>query len=257
VSEVFGSAYADAYNLLYGDKDYDAECDLIEGIFRRYSQSPVSTVLDLGCGTGSHAFSIAGRGYEVVGVERSESMLALAEEKLSQNPNNGKVRFQQGDIRNLDLGREFDAALIMFAVLGYQLENGDVLSPLKTARRHLKSGGLLIFDFWYGPAVLHQRPAERIKIIPSKEGTILRVAAGELDVSRHLCSVHYHLWRLAGKQVAAEIEETHLMRFFFPLELNLLLDCSDFTLVRCGAFPDFDKQPDESTWNVLAIARAS
>jgi SAM-dependent methyltransferase len=256
LSEVFGPAYADLYNLVYSNKDYAAECDLIEGLFRRYSNGSISSVLDLGCGTGNHVFPLSRSGYEVVGVERSQNMLALAQRKLAENRNNVSVRLEHGDIRNVDLGRKFDAALMMFAVLGYQLENSDVLSALKTARRHLEIGGLLIFDVWYGPAVLHQKPSERIATFPTKDGKILRVASGKLDVSRQICTVKFLLWQLAGERLVAETEETHLMRYFFPLELNLLLDCSGFTLVRVGAFPDFENQPDETTWSVLAVARA-
>ena len=47
------------------------------------------------------------------------------------------------------------------------------------------------------------------------------------------------------------------MRFFFPLELELFLDRAGFSLVELGAFPDFDAEPDPSTWNVLALARAA
>jgi SAM-dependent methyltransferase len=256
MSEIFGPSYADAYNQLYIDKDYAAECDLIEKLFRRYSTSSVSRVLDLGCGTGNHAFPVSRRGYDVVGVERAESMLALARRKLSQNGNKGTVRFQQGDIRDVDLGQKFDAALMMFAVLGYQVENGDVLAALKTARRHLEPGGLLIVDFWYGPAVLHQRPSERVKIIPGEAGDILRSASGELDTARHTCTVRFHMWQLNKDRLVAETDETHFMRYFFPQELSLFLDCSGLSLLRLGAFPDFDRQPDETTWNVLAVARA-
>jgi hypothetical protein len=64
------------------------------------------------------------------------------------------------------------------------------------------------------------------------------------------------LWRLEGKSLTGEAEEKHLMRFFFPLELNLFLECSGFVPVRLGAFPDFDRNPDETTWNVLCVARA-
>jgi SAM-dependent methyltransferase len=255
MSVVFGSAYSDVYNLLYSDKDYDAECDLIEGLFRRYGNGSISSVVDLGCGTGNHVFPLSRRGYEVVGVDRSRDMLALAQRKLADH-DNGNVRFEPGDILNVDLQRKFDAALMMFAVLGYQLKNEDVLATLKTARRHLQTGGLLIFDVWYGPAVLHQRPSDRFKIIPAKEGRILRVASGALDVLNHICEVRFHVWQFSGASLIAETDETHLMRYFFPLELDLLLDCSGFSCIRLGAFPDFEKQPDEMTWNVLAVARA-
>jgi hypothetical protein len=49
-TQVFGSVYAEAYGLFYEDKDYKAECDLIEEIFRRHAGGKVNTILDLGCG---------------------------------------------------------------------------------------------------------------------------------------------------------------------------------------------------------------
>jgi len=47
MSEVFGSLYANIYDALYHDKDYSAECDMIEGIFDRYGESSVKSILDL------------------------------------------------------------------------------------------------------------------------------------------------------------------------------------------------------------------
>jgi len=152
--------------------------------------------------------------------------------------------------------QSFDASLMMFAVLGYQLENSDVVAALRSARRHLRPGGILIFDVWYGPAVLKEGPSDRLKSITTDNQRILRLASGRLDVQHHLCKVTYHLWRLEGKHLTGETEETHLMRFFFPLELDLFLETSGFTSLRLGAFPDFDRDPDETTWNVLCVARA-
>jgi SAM-dependent methyltransferase len=253
---IFGSTYADAYNQLYHDKNYSAECDLIEELFRRYSSSPVSSVVDFGCGTGNHVFPLSRRGYDILGVDRAESMLALAQKRLAADGGTGRVRFQQGDIRSVDLGRTFDAALMMFAVLGYQVENGDVLAALRTARRHLEPGALLIVDFWYGPAVLHQRPSERIKIIPLEDGSMLRASSGDLDTARNTVAVRFHLWQLSNDRLVAETDETHLMRYFFLQEIKLLLECTGLSLMGLGAFPDFDRQPDETTWNVLGVARA-
>lgn len=256
MSEMFGAVYADAYDLLYQDKDYDAECDLIESLFKNYGESGIKSVLDLGCGTGNHAVPLARRGYEVVGVDHSESMISIAEQKAAQLPGLNSISFHHGDIRNIDLHRQFHAVLMMFAVLGYQLENEDVLSALRTGRRHLTTGGLLIFDVWYGPAVLNQRPTQKIKVIPTQDGRILRVAGGELDVSRHLCAVNYHLLRLEGDRLVGETKESHLMRYFFPKELDLFLECAGFAPLRLGAFPRFHEEPGETSWNVLGVARA-
>jgi SAM-dependent methyltransferase len=258
--QVFRREYADQYDLLYTDKDYEAESDLLEEVFRRYGQGPVKTILDLGCGTGNHAIPLARRGYQVTGVDRSAEMLAHAREKAAvlQLPEAGAMPiFVQGDMRSVDLGQQFDAVLMMFAVLGYQLANDDVLAALRTVRRHLIPGGLFICDVWYGPAVLSIRPSERVKVIPTTDGKLIRVTSGILDTFRHLCEVRYHLWRLSGNHVVSETEETHYMRYFFPQELALFLNQAGLDLIDMRAFDDSQQAPDETTWNILVAARSS
>jgi len=256
MSQVFGSIYAGMYDQLYDDKDYASECDLIERIFKSYGTRSVKSMLDLGCGTGSHALRLAQLGYKVLGVDHSADMLTHAQRKVAGMHGKYDLSFQRGDLRTLDLDQRFDAVLMMFTVLGYQLENADALSALRTARQHLRPGGLLMFDFWYGPAVLHLRPSREIKVVSIPGGRILRVASGELDVRKHLCTVHYHLWRLVGDQLVDETEESHQVRYFFPMELDLFLERSRLTLVHLGAFPDIDRNPDETTWNTVCVARA-
>lgn len=257
MTELFGSAYADAYDALYTDKDYGEESQLIERLLQTYGNGPTRTVLDLGCGTGNHALPLAQRGYEVVGVDRSAAMLECARQKAVSPQIKSKAKFHQDDICSFQVERSFDASLMMFAVLGYQLENRQVLAALRTARKHLRPGGLFIFDVWYGPAVLREGPSERVKVIPTDRGQILRVASGKLAIERHLCQVSYLLWRLEEERLVGQTEETHLMRYFFPLELDLFLEFSGFVPVRLGAFPEFDRDPDTTTWNVLGLARAA
>lgn len=247
---VFGRDYAGAYDDLYQDKEYRAECDLLERIFTQYGRAPVRRVLDLGCGTGGHAVVLAGRGYDVLGVDRSAEMLELARARSSA------ARFQLGEIGQVDAGETFDAALMMFAVLGYQVGNGDVQAALATARRHLRPAGLFLCDFWYGPAVLRQRPSERVKVIDTPSGQVIRVAAAEIDAQQDVCMVRYHLWRIEDGRVATETREQHPMRYFFAPELELFLSAAGFELVRLGAFPTIDEEPSEHTWNVALIARA-
>jgi len=246
MSEPFAGLYAEAYDALYGDKDYAAECDLIERLFAT-REGGVASVLDLGCGTGNHAIPLAARGYRVTGVDRSADMIAAAAAKAGDG-----VVFRTGDIREVDLGRRFDAVLMMFAVLGYQTADRDVLAALVTARRHLEAGGLLIFDVWYGPAVLQQRPSGRIK----KTARFVRTAESELDLAHNLCTVRY---RIEGETTVGRRQSdfVHRMRYFFAPELALFLESSGFRALRLGAFPDFERAPDETTWNVLATATAA
>ena len=258
MSELFGPTYAAAYDSLYEEKDYEAECDLVERLLRAHGDARATRdVLDLGCGTGGHSLVLARRGHRVVGVDRSEAMLAHAREKAAALAPGAHVSFRQGDVGGLSLDERFDAALMMFAVLGYQIENDDVLSALKSARRHLRAGGLLIFDVWHGPAVLSRRPSGRVKVTPTESGEILRAASGELDTAQSVCAVRYNVWLLEGGRVAGRAEEVHRMRYFFPAEMELFLSLAGFALLKLGALPDYERQPDETTWNAVYTARAA
>jgi SAM-dependent methyltransferase len=234
---------------MYEAKDYAAECDLVEAAFERFADGPVRSVLDLGCGTGGHAIPLARRGYDVVGVDLSAAMLDQAQRKAASS--DVAVTLLQGDARSADAGREFDAVIVMFAVIGYQLENADVRALLRNARRHLRPGGVLVFDAWHGPGVIADPPGSGERDIETPSGPLKRVVSGELDVRHHRCTVRYRL--VSGDH---EDRETHVMRYFFPLELELFCELEGLDLVSLTPFGTLDGEVARETWNVSAVARA-
>ena len=254
MTDVFSVAYAAQYDRLYRDKDYDAEVALIERAVVRHRPGARS-VVDLGCGTGAHTIRLAARGFVALGVDRSMDMLAIARAKASSSET--PAEFMAGDIRTIRLGRRFDVALMMFAVLGYQVTDADVRAALATARAHLHAGGLFIGDVWYGPAVLSTGPTERRKVIDTPEGQVVRTAHAALDDARHTAAVHYQLHRVSGGRDVILTEETHTMRYFFPQELALYLDDAGFEMVALHAAGDEHTPPGDATWNVGFVARAA
>jgi len=255
----FGQGYADEYDVLYGDKNYETECDMLEAAFTRYTNAPIKTILDVGCGTGNHAIPLAQRGYSVTGVDRSPAMLENARQKLLKGTpplKDNQIKFLEGDARELDLNQNFDAVIMMFSVLGLQTTNADVLSALRLVRKNLKPGGIFAFDVWYGPAVLTIRPNDRIRVIPIENGQVIRSATGTLDIQRHLCAVHFHLWRMVNSHLVSETDETQSTRYFFPQELALFMEQANLELVHISAFGDLDQQPTDQTWNVFVVGRA-
>lgn len=254
MSQIFGKEYSTTYDLLYDDKNYDSECDLIETIIREHGKIPVHSILDLGCGTGNHLLRLAERGYEVTGVDQSKEMLDIAAEKTQKIGLN--CEFHQSDLREFCNHKKYDAVIMMFAVLGYQQENNDVLAALKTVSKHLKKGGIFICDVWYGPAVLNQKPGERVRVIEAGDTKTIRVSSGKLDIFRHQVNVHFHLWNIKGDRVVAETQEDHTMRFFFPQELFLLFKIAGLEVKRIGVFPEWNLKPTEDTWNISVIGLA-
>jgi SAM-dependent methyltransferase len=252
VTGVFGRDYADAYDLLYADKDYEAECDLLEDVFRGAGR-PVRSVLDLGCGTGAHAVRLAARGYEVVGVDLSEGMLDGAR-KRAESAGSVELDLIQGDIRTVRLDRTFDAVICMFAVLGYQTSDADVAGALATVRMHLAPGGPFVFDVWYGPAVEATGPSARVKVIATVDGEVERQASASLNADAPLCTVSYRLTRRRPGEPDVVADETHRMRYFFRDEVERLLDAAGLRVTGIAPFPDTGTPLSTETWNVLVTA---
>ena len=139
---VFG-AYSRYYDLLYEDKDYSKEAEFVSSIIRRHAPG-ARTVLDLGCGTGIHACTLARKGYQVTGLDRSADMLAKARERHGEagSHGSGPVEFQQGDIRDFKLTHRFDVVVALFHVISYLPANSDLEAAFSRIRDHLKPGGL-------------------------------------------------------------------------------------------------------------------
>ena len=244
-------SYANYYDLFYNEKDYQAE---IEFILQMGGFRPPMSILDLGCGTGGHVLPLATRGFAMTGVDMSEKMVRRAKEKAKE----AKVEadFSLGDIRKLDLGKTFDAVISMFAVMGYQTGNQDFLLALQAARSHLESGGLFIFDAWFGPAVLRERPETRIREIQDGEQRVIRIASPELDSLQNTVTVHYTVFRLDMDRVLDESRESHQMRFFFAPEVALFAQQAGFEVQKLCPFLNADAMPTDRDWNVTWVLRA-
>jgi SAM-dependent methyltransferase len=255
VIEIFGEDYAGAYDAIYRSKDYDNEVDLIERILLRHGLDGPRRLLDLGCGTGNHALPLARRGHTVVGIDRSPAMLRQARAKDSA-ARAGSVVFHERDIRELDLGQRFDAVLMMFTVLGYQVEDADLIAALATVRRHLEPGGLFVFDVWNGPAVLADRPGERRVSVTDGPARITRETWAELDIERHFIRVSFKIERTEADGRAEHWQEEHVVRYYFPQELELALRQSRLDLLQLRSFPDDEAPLDARAWNVIGVARA-
>jgi len=221
---VFGG-YARCYDLLYRDKDYAGEVRYVKAALDRRAPG-VRSVLDLGCGTGRHAALLAELGLTVHGVDRSPEMLELAERRRSELPPDvaSRLTFSDGDVRTVRLGRQFDAVLALFHVVSYQPTDADLNATFDTAAAHLRPSGLFLFDCWYGPAVLNQRPEIRVKRAEDEALSVVRRAEPEMFPAEHIVAVKYTLEitdRASG--ACRTLCETHRMRYLFEPEIERLL----------------------------------
>jgi len=245
--------YARLYDLCNADKDYGREAEFVAGLIR--SRRPgAKDLLDLGAGTGTHALLLAQLGFKVTGVELSAGMAEIARRKPSRG--GAPVEFLCGDMRTVRLDRTFDAVTSLFHVMSYQVSNEDFSRALATARAHLRAGGIFIFDFWYGPAVLADRPEIRSKRIEREGMTITRRAEPEHDLKSATVTVNYTLQVLeSASGNRREVRESHRMRYYFLPEIMPMLDAAGFKLLE--AYGWLDKAPlSEKTWGACLTVEA-
>lgn len=254
---IFGD-YARYYNLLYQDKEYAAETEFILECLTRHGGMP-ATLLDLGCGTGRHALEMAHRGVCVTGVDMSATMLEMGRQlqATSLDLPEGVLppQLQEGDARTVRLGKRFDAVTSLFHVMSYQNTEEDALAVMETARQHLKSGGLFLFDFWYGPGVLTDPPTERDRIMEDAHTKVYRHAHPVHRVNDNLVEVHYSI-NLTDKSSGTQssLNEVHKMRYWFLPELRYLASGSGFTVMAEGAWRSFEL-PIKTTWNAWILLK--
>lgn len=245
--------YAKYYDLLYRDKDYESESEYIIKLIDKFRPDS-KTILDLGSGTGRHDLLLAEKGFNVTGIEISEIMSKEAERNKKNIRSDRKVKFVNGDIRNTRLHEKFDIVISLFHVMSYQISNKDLIKTFATAESHLKDDGIFIFDFWYGPAVLTERPESRVKYLENDELKIERYAEPFLKINENTVEVKYTVKaedKTEGK--FNEIKEIHSMRYFFIPELKLILNQLNMGIMHFEEWMTGNKLSDES-WYALVIA---
>jgi len=248
----FGNFYSKYYDLLYQDKDYIAEVDYVDGLIKDHS-SETKTILDLGCGTGKHDALLCDKGYTLHGVDVSEEMLEIAESRRKGKEE--KLTFSRSDVAQLHLGEKFDAIVSLFHVMSYQNTNATLDSVFAGVREHLKAGGLFIFDFWYGPAVLTDLPKTTVKRLENEYIKVTRVAESNLHAQLNTVDVNFNIFATQKKDGSSiEKKELHTMRYFFDTELEMLCDKHRFSVeARYGWLSK--KSPGFDTWNVVWVVK--
>ncbi len=251
--------YAAYYDLLYRDKPYDREVDYVAGLLPDGLSSKFR-ILELGCGTGGHAFELAKRGCMVQGIDISESMIANARSRVVGLPaaEADRLRFDLADMRGYrsDSREPFDLVLSLFHVMSYATSNADQHAAFQCARAHLDAGGLFVFDFWYGPAVLSDRPRRASKNVADEQITVARTTTPLLLVNENCVDVCFDVTvtaRADGRTQA--FAERHRMRYLFLPEIAKSLEATGFELLSSQAW--MSRAPlDDSTWYGCVVGRA-
>ena len=245
--------YSQYYNLIYKDKDYETEVDYTHRLLTRFNSG--KKLLELGCGTGIHAYFLAQKGYSIEGVDLSPQMLnqtnrfmTNADQEITK-----KLSFNQGDIRSFRSDKKFDSLISLFHVFSYMTKNDDVCNALKTVNHHLDSSGIFIFDTWYAPAVHFLRPEVKIKKFENDLYFINRISNPEHKPEENTVVVNYEL-HIHNKETNdwQYVKESHHVRYFSIPEIQYFAEQAGF---KCLATEEWlsGNIPSNDSWSVTVV----
>ncbi|QHS22829.1 class I SAM-dependent methyltransferase [Virgibacillus sp. MSP4-1] len=131
--------FAYVYDELMSEAPYDLWIQFILKTLKQYRPEAYS-VVDIGCGTGEISIRLADLHYEVTGMDLSEEMLSIAQNKSTN------VTWVHQDIRSFESPVRYDVAISFCDVLNYITEEEEIQKSFLQIYKQLQKDGLFVFD---------------------------------------------------------------------------------------------------------------
>ncbi len=191
------------YDLFYSWKDYRREAEKLRVILRR-SRPDAESLLDVACGTGTHLEHLRDW-FRVEGLDTDPGLLAVARHRLPGVP------LHEADMRDFDLGRQFDVITCLFSSIGYMVVGADLRQAIANMARHLSLRGLLIVEPWFSPEEFDPTHLGRTLLVERPDMQAVRMNGSRVEGRRSILDLHY-LVATPG-QVRHRVEE-HTLGLF-------------------------------------------
>ena len=193
-------ALAVSYDRLTNDVDYAATVDFYKKILAEEGLHP-RTAVDLACGTGSVTALLAQMGIPTTGVDMSEEMLTVAQQKtMDLLP---RPFFSCQRLERLRLPRAVDLAVCALDSLDYITQPEHCRQAIARVYRALNPGGVFIFDV-NTPEKLRAMDGQ---VFLDEDDDVYCVWRGEFDSQTNICSYGMDLFQRHGKVWVRTFEE--------------------------------------------------
>ena len=217
---------AGCYDRFTADVNYPKWADYLEKHFAR-SRLPIHTVLDLACGTGSLTLELARRGYEMIGADLSEEMLAQAAEKCRGVQGIPPIFLHQA-MEELDLYGTIDACVCCLDSVNYVTRPRALARAFQRVHTFLMPGGLFLFDV----NTPHKLQGLDGQIFLDEDEEAYCVWRAEYSPRRRICTYGFDLFCLEADGLWRREEEIHEEYAYQPQELEDMLRQAGFRHIR-------------------------
>ncbi len=212
------SEIAEYYDLLFEDVDYEGWAKYVVRFFS-VARVKVERVLEVGCGTGNLTKHLVDMGFKVVGLDVSEEMVKVAKRKLP------KVEFLVADVREFSLDERFDAIISTFDSLNNILEDDDMVKAFINVRKHMREGGVFIFDL-NTPYAMQTIWNEAVFVKILKNGIYSVWRSEYLGDSKS--KLNLILFVPYGENLYRKVEEFYVERGYSPAQVKAFLTKAGF-----------------------------
>ena len=229
----------------YYDLDQDDYVDDIP-MYLNLAQRCGSPVLEFGCGTGRLLVPLAEAGYSITGIDIAPAMLDIARQKVADAGIDARVTLLQEDIRALDLSRRFQCGFCALNTLMHFPSLNDQLDVLRSARKHIQSGGL------FAVHVLNPHtsalPDERTPLLLDKEmidprngHTVLKLFSQRVDAASQIADITLIYDDIDSTGLVHRTLVPMQMRWLYPYEARLLMEIAGFKVD--GIYGSYELEP--------------
>ena len=236
--------FAEVYDLLMADVDYDCWCAYIIKLL----DMSCGNIVDCACGTGEISIRLAKAGFYVTGVDLSESMLRVAAEKARRA---GKsIPFVCQDMADLTLHRPVDAIVCTCDGVNYLDDPKRLTAFFAAAYRSLLPGGKLLFDISSAYKLEHVIGDHTFT---SDERDCAYLWTNSYDAAKKLSHMNLSLFIRHG-QLYHRVDEYHVQRAYTQAEIErALLDAGFEPSGTYDCFTLDKPKPDSERLQFVAV----
>ena len=241
-------SFAQVYDLFMDNVDYDRWGDYLIGLLKKYGVES-GLVLELGCGTGSMTERLAGAGYDMIGVDCSEDMLEIAQEKKLESGLD--ILYLDQDMREFELYGTVRAVVSVCDSLNYILEEEELLQVFRLVNNYLDPGGIFLFDL---NTIDKYREIGESVIAENREESSF-IWENDFDEESKINAYQLTIFLREGNDgLYRKYEELHYQRGYEPAKIRELLEQAGMEFV--DIFEAFTgKKPDEKSERIYVVAR--
>ena len=246
----------DRFARLYDDDygDFTADLDLYLPLAERMD----GPVLEAMCGTGRVLLPLARAGHSVTGVDISEAMIGLARAKLVDAKLLTRGRAEVGDVRKLALGEQYALAIVAMNSFMHLATGTDQLAALRSIRKHLQPGGMLILDL-FNPDP-HELVADQGLLVHAKsfrsstDTDVQKWVLRRTDFANQTHYVEFMYDEIGPDRLVRRDVLPFTMRWLYQFELQGLLRQAGYEVEGLLGSYDLDEYTSDSE-RLIAIAR--